>query len=97
LSIITDVPSETLAQQTNGMPFRAEILAVLVEESTNLLAEYGLRETTSVVTNHYLVRFRDANGKHRILRGLNVSRGELERVSQLRKGDNCTFPEALLE
>src|SRR6266404_3788299 len=51
--------SETIAQlRTNG-PFRAEVVGVIVRESTNLCLEVGLTNQTRLVTNIYSVQFRD--------------------------------------
>lgn len=97
LSTVTNLPSENLAQLMSAQPFRAEVLLVIVEKSTNVLADHGFKGRPAVITNHYLVYLRVAVGRDRIFRGVNVRNEELGLIGRLEKGKTYTFPEALMQ
>ena len=88
--------SDTLADLKAQDPFRAEVLAVIVRESTNLFAECGITNATRLVTNIYSVQFRDPRGQFRAVGGENATSDELILIKRMEKGGVYTFPDAFL-
>src|SRR5438067_1959616 len=54
-----DIPSVTLSGLRTQATFQAEVVAVLLHESTNLLAEHGISNAPHLVTNLYGIQLRD--------------------------------------
>lgn len=89
--------SETLAQLKAQTSFQAEVLSVLVRESTNMAAEHGITNRTSLVTNLYALRFRGPDGQARVVSGMNSASNEMRSVKQLEEGKLYAFPDVFLK
>lgn len=89
--------SETLAQLKVQTSFQAEVLSVFVRESTNMAAEHGITNRTSLVTNLYAVRFRGPDGQARVVSGMNATSDEIRSLKQLHQGKVYAFPEVFMK
>jgi hypothetical protein len=87
--------SETLAQLRTKPSFSAEVLSVLVRESTNIAREHGITNQTETVTNLYAIRFREPDGQARLLAGMNATSDQLRVLKRLQEGQVYTFPDEL--
>lgn len=89
--------SNDLAQLRTQASFRAEVLTVLVNESTNMAAEHGIRNLAPLTTNLYVLNLRKSDGQSYPVAGLNATTEELDALKRLQKGKVYTFPEVLLK
>jgi hypothetical protein len=89
--------SESLLTVRTNVPFRARVLSVMIRESTNIAAAYGITNSATLVTNLYVVQFRDEQGRLRALTGLNATGDQLISIRGLQEGKTYLFPEALIK